>query len=65
MIFSKKFRKIFCVSHVYGHVNVKMPIRRCTIYCVKIKDPHIDVVFRKKLKKTFKKVLTKGVVRGI
>ena len=26
---------------------------------------HIDVVFRKKLKKTFKKVLTKGVVRGI
>ena len=25
----------------------------------------IDVVFRKKLKKTFKKVLTKGAVRGI
>lgn len=65
LIFSKKFRKIVCVSHVYGHVNAKMPIRRHTIYCVWIKEQHIDVVFRKKLKKTFKKVLTKGVVRGI
>ena len=65
LIFSKKFRKIVCVSHVYGHVNAKMPIRRHTIYCAWIKSQHIDVVFRKKLKKTFKKVLTKGAVRGI
>lgn len=42
-----------------------MPIRRYTIYCVEIEAQYIDVAFRKKLKKTFKKVLTKGVVRGI